>query len=146
MKDMGTVLLNNVSGNKVTEIIEFIVEDCIHCGISFMMPSSLKKQLKSNGHTFYCPNGHTMVYRQNPTEEELKIKELERKLQSEKNAYNVMTNTMLDERKKARQLKTQLNRVHKGVCPCCNRTFINLQNHMKNKHPESTDSAKVKGK
>lgn len=28
------------------------------------------------------------------------------------------------------------NRVGKGVCPCCNRTFTNLQRHMTNQHPE----------
>lgn len=27
-------------------------------------------------------------------------------------------------------------RVGKGVCPCCNRHFSNLQAHMENKHPE----------
>lgn len=31
-------------------------------------------------------------------------------------------------------IKTQV-RVKGGVCPCCNRTFIALQQHMKSKHP-----------
>ncbi len=28
------------------------------------------------------------------------------------------------------------NRVGRGVCPCCNRHFTNLERHMKSKHPE----------
>lgn len=28
------------------------------------------------------------------------------------------------------------NRVAAGVCPCCNRTFANLHNHMSKQHPD----------
>lgn len=28
------------------------------------------------------------------------------------------------------------NRIAKGVCPCCNRQFQNLANHIANKHPD----------
>lgn len=31
------------------------------------------------------------------------------------------------------------NRVGRGVCPCCNRTFRHLQKHMRTKHPEFAD-------
>ena len=27
-------------------------------------------------------------------------------------------------------------RIHAGVCPCCNRSFPNLQRHMAAKHPD----------
>lgn len=30
------------------------------------------------------------------------------------------------------------NRIGKGVCPCCNRTFANLQRHMSGQHPDWT--------
>jgi hypothetical protein len=33
------------------------------------------------------------------------------------------------------------NRVSHGVCPCCNRTFENLQRHMHSKHPTFTAEA-----
>jgi hypothetical protein len=32
--------------------------------------------------------------------------------------------------------KRQLERVASGVCPCCNRSFVNLRRHMKTQHPE----------
>ena len=35
---------------------------------------------------------------------------------------------------------TKLNkRIGNGVCPCCNRTFVNVQRHMASKHPELKD-------
>ena len=34
------------------------------------------------------------------------------------------------------QMTKLKNRVKNGVCPCCNRTFVNLLRHMKSKHPE----------
>ena len=39
-----------------------------------------------------------------------------------------------------RSAKTRIkNRVAKGVCPCCNRTFMNLQKHMAGQHPDYAD-------
>jgi hypothetical protein len=42
-------------------------------------------------------------------------------------------------------VKTRMaNRIKHGVCPCCNRTFLNLQRHMTTQHPSfnmSADSA-----
>lgn len=137
---MSKVLLNNVSGNKVTETIEFVLEECCNCGIPFFLPSYHQKRLINNpGESFYCPNGHSQHYT-GKTDSQKKIEELEKKVANERLAYESMTNTMLDERNKSRKLKTQLNRVHKGVCPCCNRTFSQLANHMKNKHPQYDES------
>ena len=34
------------------------------------------------------------------------------------------------------KIEKQLKRIHKGVCPCCNRSFTNLKRHMETKHPE----------
>lgn len=36
---------------------------------------------------------------------------------------------------KAAHTRTK-NRVAKGICPCCNRHFANLQQHMENQHPD----------
>ena len=47
-----------------------------------------------------------------------------------------MTDRMLDETNRRMKAEKQLKRVHNGVCPCCNRSFQNLQKHMKTKHPE----------
>ena len=36
------------------------------------------------------------------------------------------------------------NRVAKGVCPCCNRTFQDLQRHMASKHPDYSEAEEHK--
>lgn len=38
---------------------------------------------------------------------------------------------------KAAHTRTK-NRIAKGVCPCCSRTFLDLQRHMQTKHPDFT--------
>ena len=42
------------------------------------------------------------------------------------------------------QLTKVKKRVSNGVCPCCNRTFQDLQRHMANKHPDYTAEPAVK--
>lgn len=36
---------------------------------------------------------------------------------------------------KGKLTKTR-NRIAKGVCPCCNRSFVNLGKHMAGQHPD----------
>lgn len=51
---------------------------------------------------------------------------------------------LLRERESVKAQSTRLrkvkDRVKNGVCPCCNRTFVNLQRHMHTKHPSYDDS------
>jgi hypothetical protein len=42
-----------------------------------------------------------------------------------------------DERIAREKVERKLKRVHRGVCPCCKRTFQNIQRHMETKHPET---------
>lgn len=131
---MTEVLINNVRGNQVSETIKFVLEECCNCGIPFFMPNYHRKMLINNpGTSFYCPNGHSQHYT-GKTESQKRIEQLEQSIKDEQEAYNRMSDAMLDEKNKAKKLKAQLNRVHKGVCPCCNRTFVNLQKHMETKH------------
>lgn len=132
---MGTVLVNKVRGNEVTETINFVMEECCDCGLPFFMPKYHKEMLLKSHASFYCPNGHGQHYT-GKSEAQKRIEELEKQIAAEKQAYDNVANAMLDEKNKAKKLQRQLNRVHKGVCPCCNRTFENLQKHMATKHPE----------
>lgn len=123
-------------GNKITEAIDFTMETCCNCGIPFFMPTYHYKRLLANkGESFYCPNGHGQHYT-GKTEVE-KLKEKLEALQKEKEQqHEDLQNKWLDALGEKQKLEKQLKRVHKGVCPCCNRTFVNLQKHMATKHPE----------
>jgi septal ring factor EnvC (AmiA/AmiB activator) len=108
--------------------------ECASCGIMFAVPQKwlAEKERRTTG--FYCPNGHGLTYgsseeshlRQQLQSEQKRIRELELQLTS--------ANDQLQATK--RELQQQKKRVANGVCPCCNRSFVKLQQHMKTKHPE----------
>lgn len=108
---------------------------CCNCGIVFAFDENRIKTLKRTHKEFYCPNGHSQYW---PGESDI---ERERRL---KNHYKDMMETAQQQRDSARNkaraekaAKTRLkNRVKRGVCPCCNRTFQNLARHIETKHPE----------
>lgn len=125
----------NVSGNSL-EII-----DCGECGVVFAMPERVLRLRRKTGGAFYCPNGHRLAFT------ETEVDRLKNQLSSEKkqatywhDEYERAKDATEREERRANgykgQLALQKKRVAAGVCPCCNRTFQNLQRHMKCKHPE----------
>lgn len=121
-------------GTTAKESIDFVMEECCNCGIPFFIPSYHRKQLIADKRFFYCPNGHSQYYSTNEADR------LKDQLKREKERHDKEQSELYDKwlaeagaRAKAERL---LKRVHKGVCPCCNRSFANLQQHMKKQHPE----------
>lgn len=132
---MSTILVNKVRGNEVTETINFVMEECCNCGIPFFMPKYFYDQCKNDSDKyFYCPNGHPQHYSRSRSA--IEIEKLKEDLESVKRDRQGIENQLLDTISEKNKLSRQLKRVHKGVCPCCNRTFENLQKHMETKHPE----------
>lgn len=119
-----------------TKTITMITEICYQCAIPFGIPSDFKDSCLAEGDKklFYCPNGHGQVYTKSNSQK-LQEKFDKEKLELEQQNKNI-ADMMLDARSERDKLQKQLNRVHNGVCPCCNRSFVNLQRHMKTKHPE----------
>lgn len=128
-------LLDVQRGIKTTEIIEFVMEECYKCGIPFMFPNYQKKRLVASQELFYCPNGHPQHYCGKTEAQKLKD-ELELQKQQHQRAQQQLSDTLLDTMNERNKLKQQVKRIHKGVCPCCNRTFVNVQRHMETKHPD----------
>lgn len=141
---MGTTILNKDSicyGSAVT--METIT--CISCGIPFAVPSEYKSHLQSSQESFYCPNGHSQRYAKS-TEEILKERLEKQKQEHEAAVERLRRNIQwanhdrdnaIRQRTAIKGQMTKLkNRVKNGVCPCCNRTFQNLQQHMATQHPD----------
>ena len=109
------------------------------CGINFAIPDALHTQMLEhrgpNGKSCYCPLGHSWHFI-GKTEAQL---ERERREQTERRLKATRDLLAAEERSHSAtkgQLTKTKKRVANGVCPHCNRTFTNVQRHMRSKHPE----------
>lgn len=124
-----------------TETRIFFVETCITCGIEFGMPDEYVKQLRRKESSFCCPNGHSMVYGPSDLKKkEAEIANLKNQLQLAQETRRRAQNDADHFKASRNALRGQITKIKKrignGVCPCCNRTFQDLQRHMHTKHPE----------
>jgi len=107
---------------------------CGDCGITFAMPAHKLEEMRKNAGTFWCPNGHTRGWQ--VTEAQRLKKELDAtraRLEEEKATTLRMQKSAIAMRAQTTRLR---NRIANGVCPCCNRSFVNLGRHMGTKHPD----------
>jgi uncharacterized Zn finger protein (UPF0148 family) len=133
-------------GNTTTELTTFVLEECANCSVPFMMTREMNNMLRANpGKTFYCPNGHGQHYT-GKTPEQKKREELEQKLREVEEQKDRITNRFLQTINERNEAQRQLKRIHKGVCPCCNRSFQDLKKHMATKHPELVVEKKKRGR
>lgn len=114
----------------------FALEECHKCGVRYLFPYARFRVCKEKGppETFYCPNGHSAVFREGEAA----------KLRRERDLLTQRLACRDDELKAANKqviaTKGQLTRLRRrakaGMCPCCNRTFSNMTRHIQTKHPE----------
>lgn len=114
---------------------------CPNCSISFGAPLRFIKERREDGKSFYCPAGHSMSFH------ETELDKLRKRLEQEKRNNEWLKSSVAAKEKtikgqniqigkvKAKLKRTEV-RVSHGVCPCCNRSFVNMQRHMKTKHPD----------
>jgi hypothetical protein len=105
------------------------------CGITHAVPEELRDyQLRQHddGHAFsiYCPLGHQ--YHPSGTSEV--EKERKRRERAELRSQQLADQLAAAEREQKRLAK----RAAAGVCPCCQRSFVQLTRHMKTQHPDYT--------
>lgn len=116
----------------------FTIEDCCQCGVQFGMPADHVRELRRSHAWFYCPNGHSQHYTAK-SDSDLR-KEAERKAASAIEDARIARLDAETARMKLRKAEAEAKRIAKrtaaGVCPCCNRSFVQLARHMKVKHPE----------
>lgn len=123
---------------------DLVAIKCYKCEVRFGLNSAYYEGAKQAGprHSWFCPNGHEQHFAYGPSETEKLRKDLE--TQKQQNAMWAETANEQRQRAEAaersasaqRGVVTRLkNRAAAGICPCCNRTFINLQKHMAGQHP-----------
>lgn len=124
------------------------VQVCCECGVVFGLNDAHQAQLRKNHQTFYCPNGHTQHYVAKTEAEKLKDQLAATQRDADWQRQRRQDEARGRERaeRQARALKGVITktkrRVAHGVCPCCSRSFQDLQRHMAGKHPDYVASAK----
>jgi len=113
--------------------MEMISICCCECGIEFHVPKDWERERRRDHQKFCCPNGHGLSFKGESDIE--KAQREAHQAQARANEEQHLRLVAERERDKAVEAKKRIEkRVSRGVCPCCNRTFQNLQRHMKSKH------------
>lgn len=118
---------------------DLYITDCCTCGVVFGIPETLKARRLADGKDFYCPNGHPMVFQDTDAAKIRRLRESltwERQRLDQERARADHMAAVARGHKGAHQ-RTK-NRIAKGVCPCCNRAFLDLGRHMAGQHPDYT--------
>ncbi len=117
---------------------------CCHagCGISFAVPHTWERKRRDDHSRFFCPNGHGQAFTGESDAEKLRRERdrLAQRIAEKDDEIRHQRDRAENEEKRVIAYKGHLTRSKKrhaaGVCPCCNRTFSQLTEHMKTKHPK----------
>jgi hypothetical protein len=124
----------------LTIVEMYTVHCCTECGVDYAMTNAYEDRRRKDHRTFYCLNGHQQYYpQQNEAEKErARAERLERQLANRDEDLRSVRASLTATKG---QLTKTRKRVGNGVCPCCNRSFANLQRHMTGQHPDYIESA-----
>lgn len=126
---------------QITYSTTLVVITCGDCGIPFGLPQNHLNRLKRDGSLFYCPNGDRICYSEN---ENTRLKAELDQVSADRAAWREearLRRAQLEGEKRHHaatkgQLTKTKKRVQNGVCPCCRRSFPELQHHMETEHPD----------
>lgn len=117
------------------------------CGVHHSVPAALYDSAEKGAPNIsvYCPYGHQWVRKEKQAlarEEELRRERdrLKQQLAQKDDEIRHQRDRKEQEQRRVVAYKGIVTKTKKriaaGVCPCCNRTFQNLANHMANKHAD----------
>jgi hypothetical protein len=115
-----------------------VAMQCGTCSIWHALPKMMYDTCIEEGGYWHCPIGHSRGYAEGRKDREA--------VRRERDLLRQQTARLEDELREAKaetdKAKTETlavkRRATAGICPCCNRTFVNVQQHMKTKHPNVT--------
>lgn len=122
----------------------FVTATCPECFVTYAIPKKVHAwALESNRRSLCCPFGHGWHYSGRSLASQLQRAE-ERAARERALADQVRADRDALQRSLSatRGVVTRTKRrVANGVCPCCNRTFVQLGRHMAAQHPDYVESA-----
>ncbi len=128
--------------------IALVAVSCGKCDAVFGMESQFYDRRRDDHETCYCPNGHPRCFTSKSEAEELRD-QLAREKHHREQAQALAEHRrkrIEEEQQSARRITRRLNatrgvvtrqknRIAKGKCPCCSKTFKDVAHHMKTQHP-----------
>lgn len=122
--------------------ISFELVECYKCGMPFYMTGDFNTRRRDDHGWFYCPAGHGQHYTRKSEAEKLR-EELASAVKLKDHFKDQAGRHRLDRERVERRLsamKGQVtkanNKLKKGVCPCCDQQFPDLENHIFTCHPD----------
>lgn len=113
---------------------------CPVCGIQYAAPEEFfearykKKNSGGDGHNWYCPNGHSLMFTESLADKIARERDLLKQQLAQKD--DEIAGWKREKEKTDKELRRVKKRATAGVCQCCNRTFQNVARHMATKHPD----------
>lgn len=123
----------------------FWLVTCYTCKVPFAMDDATHASAMRGKEefTFHCPFGHAQHYISGEHPQDILRRErdlLKQRLACRDDEIRDQRNIREHAERSASAYKGQVTRLKRraaaGVCPCCNRHFVNLQRHMEGQHPE----------
>jgi hypothetical protein len=133
------------NGQRTSYVGVLVTTSCGDCQIHFAIPEDFERRARNDDDVwFWCPNGHKLHYSE--SENSRLKRQVEQAKQTATWAQSRADRARAEadhQAARARGYKGALTktkkRIGKGVCPCCNRHFANVERHMKTQHPEETE-------
>lgn len=141
-------------GDTMTWATTLVVHDCPSCGVQYGVTKEFEDRRREDGRTFYCPNGHSVVYNGGLSAAQKEANWLKRELETSQrlvaSARSDATRNREEAERQARraaaargQVTRIKNRIAKGECPCCRETFADLGEHMASQHPDYSEPSSL---
>ncbi len=116
------------------------VGPCASCGSQMWLPIELYNSAKrSEKIGFFCPYGHPQMFPKGDTTLDIVRRErdqLAQRIAEKDDLLKQQAVALAKLQQTHNKAKRQIKRLDHGVCAHCSRTFMNLQRHMKTKHPK----------
>ena len=115
-----------------------IITNCCTCGGPVALTDSQERALRKSHASFYCAIGHPMSFTAKSDAD--KLADAQREIVAARARLDQEKARAAAEAKRADEAERKTARVKKraisGTCPCCKRSFAQLRQHMRSKHPE----------
>jgi len=117
-------------------VVDMTHSTCITCGCAYAIPTTMWNAQRQSGGYHHCPNGHPQGWSKDGCENAQLRRERDRLKQQAAQKDDEIREAQAAAEKARKEIARVKRRHAAGTCPCCKRTFTNMANHMRTKHPD----------